>query len=64
MDVFDFGDGNFDFSRFLNITRFIQMAKEEDLLVIFRPGPYICGEWDFGGLPRYTITLLGSQMQK
>ena len=28
------------------------MAQEEDLFVIFRPGPYICAEWDFGGLPR------------
>ena len=57
MDVFDFGDGDNDFSPFLNVTRFLEMAKEEDLLVIFRPGPYICAEWDFGGLPRQ-VTLL------
>lgn len=19
--------------------------------VLFRPGPYVCAEWDFGGLP-------------
>ena len=53
MDVFDFGDGDNDFSPFLNVTLFLEMAKEEDLLVIFRPGPFICAEWDFGGLPRY-----------
>ena len=53
MGVFDFGDGDNDFSAFLNVTRFLEMAKEEDLLVIFRPGPYICAEWEFGGLPRY-----------
>jgi len=29
------------------------MAEEEDLLVIFRPGPYICSEWEFGGLPSW-----------
>jgi len=52
MDVFDFGEGDNDFSAFLNVRRFLEMAKEEDLLVIFRPGPYICAEWDFGGLPR------------
>ena len=40
-DVFDFGDGDN-----------IKIAQEEDLFVIFRPGPYICSEWDFGGLPR------------
>ena len=37
---------------FLDLRGFLTMAKEEDLLVIFRPGPYICAEWDFGGLPR------------
>ena len=36
----------------LDLRGFLTMAKEEDLLVIFRPGPYICAEWDFGGLPR------------
>ena len=53
MNVFDFGNGDNDFSPFLNVTLFLEMAKEEDLLVIFRPGPFICAEWDFGGLPRY-----------
>ena len=36
--VFDFGDGNSDFSAFANIKRFLQIAQEEDLLVLFRPG--------------------------
>ena len=30
---------------------FIQQAAEEGLLVILRPGPYCCAEWDFGGYP-------------
>ena len=51
--MFDFGDGGRDFSMFLDLPRFIEMAKEEDLLVIFRPGPYICAEWEYGGVPRY-----------
>ena len=51
--VFDFGDGGRDFSAFLDLPRFIQMAQEEDLFVIFRPGPYVCGEWEFGGPPRW-----------
>ena len=50
--VYDFGTGNGDFSPFLDLKGFLQMAQEEDLFVIFRPGPYICAEWDFGGLPR------------
>ena len=57
MDVFDFGDGDNDFSPFLNVTRFLEMAKEEDLLVIFRPGPFICAEWEFGGLPRFALSI-------
>ena len=50
--VFDFGDGGRDFSEFLNVRRYVEMAQEEDLLVLFRPGPYICSEWELGGLPR------------
>lgn len=30
-----------------DIEYFIQLAAEEDLLVILRPGPYICAERDF-----------------
>ncbi len=36
--VYDFGDGDNDFSMFLDLPKVLQMAKEEDLLVIFRPG--------------------------
>ena len=51
-DLFDFGQLQNDFSPFLDIKRFMEIAQEEDLLVIFRPGPFICAEWEFGGLPR------------
>ena len=30
---------------------FIRLAQKLDLHVIIRPGPYICAEWDLGGLP-------------
>ncbi|CAG0909584.1 unnamed protein product, partial [Cyprideis torosa] len=53
--VFDFGQGNRDMSEFLDLDAFLSMAKEEDLFVIIRPGPYICTEWDFGGLPSYLL---------
>lgn len=52
-DEYDFGDGDNDLSEFLNLRRFIEIAQEEDLLVLFRPGPYICSEWEFGGLPSW-----------
>ncbi len=43
--------GEYDFSGNLNIAEFIETAGEEGLMVIVRPGPYICAEWEFGGLP-------------
>ncbi|KAG8283885.1 Beta-galactosidase-1-like protein 2 [Homalodisca vitripennis] len=55
-DKYDFGNGGFEMSPFLDVVKFLKMAKEEDLLVIFRPGPYICAEWDFGGLPSYLLS--------
>ena len=42
-------------SAFLNLRAFIQMAREEDLFVILRPGPFICAEWEFGGLPSWLL---------
>jgi hypothetical protein len=33
------------------VTSFLQLAKEVGMLVLLRPGPYICAEWEFGGLP-------------
>ncbi len=43
--------GTFDFSGILDIAKFIRTAGEAGLMVIVRPGPYICAEWEFGGLP-------------
>ena len=43
-------------SNFLDIVSYLQIAQEEDLFVILRPGPYICAEWEFGGLPRYNLS--------
>ena len=31
------------------------MAGDLGMHVIFRPGPYICSEWDFGGLPSWLL---------
>lgn len=52
---FDFGAGGSDMQDFLNITEFLKTAQEEDLLAIVRPGPYICSEWEFGGLPSWLL---------
>lgn len=34
-----------------DIASFIKIAGEEGLMVILRPGPYACAEWEFGGYP-------------
>lgn len=43
--------GEFCFEGRLNISEFIKKAQKNGLMVIVRPGPYICAEWEFGGLP-------------
>ncbi len=48
--------GEYDFSGNLNIAEFIKIAESEGLMVIVRPGPYICAEWEFGGLPWWIQT--------
>ncbi len=43
--------GRFDFSGRLDIEAFLRAAQQAGLMAIVRPGPYICAEWEFGGLP-------------
>lgn len=47
--------GKYDFSGILDVAKFINTAREEGLYVIVRPGPYICAEWEFGGLPWWIL---------
>lgn len=43
----------YNFDGMANVTKFVELAQEEDLYVILRPGPYICAEIDNGGLPHW-----------
>lgn len=47
--------GKFDFDGLLDVRKFVQVAQKVGLYVIFRPGPYICAEWDLGGLPSWLL---------
>ncbi|XP_055849553.1 beta-galactosidase isoform X2 [Episyrphus balteatus] len=49
-------DGEYTFDGIADVEKFIQIAQEEDLYVILRPGPYICAERDNGGLPHWLFT--------
>ncbi|MFJ5110131.1 glycoside hydrolase family 35 protein [Streptomyces sp. NPDC088551] len=39
----------------LDLPRFLDLAAAEDLCVLLRPGPYICAEWEAGGLPAWLL---------
>lgn len=45
--------GIWDFSENRDVKKFLQLAKENALMVIARPGPYICSEWDGGAIPAW-----------
>ena len=47
--------GQFVFEGMLDVERFIRMAQQLGLYVIIRPSPYICAEWEFGGLPAWLL---------
>lgn len=45
-------EGSFDFSsQKKDLRKFISIVQEEGMYMLIRPGPYVCGEWDGGGLP-------------
>ncbi|KAI3353143.1 hypothetical protein L3Q82_019697 [Scortum barcoo] len=48
--------GRYSFSGDRDVEYFLKLAQEIGLLVILRPGPYICGEWEMGGLPAWLLT--------
>ena len=52
------GEGVFDFSAANHdLARFLRLVQTEGLWVLLRPGPYVCAEWDFGGIPTYLLRI-------
>lgn len=45
------GEGEWNFTGDRDVGHFLQLAAELGLYVVARPGPYICNEWQAGGLP-------------
>ena len=43
--------GKFNFEGMLDLGAFLKLCQEKGLKVLLRPSPYICSEWEFGGLP-------------
>ena len=57
---FERTDGTFDFKTGnRNVAMFLSLCRDEGMKVLFRPGPYCCGEWDFGGLPARMLAKKG-----
>lgn len=46
-----------------NIAKFISIAADEGMWVIIRPGPYVCAEWEFGGIPPYLLRTPGIKIR-
>ncbi|KAJ8004411.1 hypothetical protein DPEC_G00135440 [Dallia pectoralis] len=47
--------GVYNFSGDRDLEHFLDLANQTGLLVILRPGPYICAEWEMGGLPAWLL---------
>ncbi|XP_068583667.1 beta-galactosidase [Cebidichthys violaceus] len=47
--------GQYNFIGDRDVEYFLQLAQDIGLVVILRPGPYICAEWDMGGLPAWLL---------
>ena len=50
--------GKFDFSGNKDIAKFCRLAQKHGMYVIVRPGPYVCAEWEMGGLPWWLLRTL------
>ncbi|GAB0088674.1 Beta-galactosidase [Sergentomyia squamirostris] len=49
-------NGQYIWDGMADLEHFLDLAQQEDLLVILRPGPYICAERDMGGFPYWLLT--------
>lgn len=47
--------GEYHWEGMHDVCRFIETAQELGLYIIIRPSPYICAEWEFGGLPAWLL---------
>lgn len=48
-------EGKFDFTGNNDIAEFCRLAQKHGMYVIVRPGPYVCAEWEMGGLPWWLL---------
>ena len=56
--------GKWDFSGDKNLAEYIRIAGEEGMMVILRPGPYVCAEWEYGGYPWWLQNIPGMEIRR
>ena len=48
-------EGQFDCTGNNDVAAFCRLAQKNGMYVIVRPGPYVCAEWEMGGLPWWLL---------
>ena len=48
-------EGQFNFTDNNDVAEFCRLAQRNGMYVIVRPGPYVCAEWEMGGLPWWLL---------
>ena len=56
--------GQFDFTGNNDVAEFCRLAQKNGLYVIVRPGPYVCAEWEMGGLPWWLLKKKDIQLRE
>ena len=56
--------GKWDFSGDKDLAEYIRTAGEEGMMVILRPGPYVCAEWEYGGYPWWLQNVPGMEVRR
>ena len=51
--------GEFNFEGICDFEKFLDIAQKLGLYAIVRPSPYICAEWELGGLPSWLLAIPG-----
>ncbi len=62
-NVHEENKGQFVWDGMADFEKFISIAQELGLYVICRPGPYICSEWELGGLPAWLLAEPGMKLR-
>lgn len=54
----------FDFTGQNDLAEFVRLCQENGMYVILRPGPYVCAEWEMGGLPWWLLKKKDIQLRE